>query len=93
MKVSCPLWSRRRSGEHLAQVVDETEDAARRWVYDKDYLINLPLPYSGIQKLCAELSSQCKGYGLIPPAIWKDYAAGQFNWTDELEALAKGGAF
>lgn len=80
-------------GEHMAQLSTKQKMRTAMDIYDADYLLNLPLPYSGIQKLCTELSGQCKGYGLLVPQVWRDFADGQFNWADELETLAKGGAF
>lgn len=82
-----------------AIIVSETSEHANKistlfdaeqavMAYTSEYLMDLPLPYSGISYLCATLIHRCKslGYRGIPD-IWSKYADGDFDWDDELDAL------
>ncbi|QIG70240.1 hypothetical protein EVB87_140 [Rhizobium phage RHph_N28_1] len=67
--------------------VSKTDLAQAKAAYDKSYLMSLPIPYSGIQKLCQELLTLCRFYKVDAPQPWKDYADGVFNWEEDIGSM------
>lgn len=57
-------------------------------VYDRGYLMNLPIPYDGIQHLCQELLKRCKDFGIPAPEIWQRFADGAFDWDTDVDFMS-----
>lgn len=67
--------------------ISKTDLAKAKAAYDKGYLMSLPIPYDGIQRLCQELLTLCRFYQVAAPQAWKDYADGVFNWAEDIQAM------
>lgn len=75
--------------QHLSRLTTKRQMMMAMEAYDKDYFVNLDMPYSGIQRLCGELARVCKTFKFKPPQLWLDYYAGRFDWNEEVDTLAR----
>lgn len=57
-------------------------------VYDDNYLLSLPIPYSGITELCSALLNLCQTYSVEPIQVWQDFADGSFNWQSDIDYMS-----
>lgn len=72
---------------HILPIVDKKSARRARDGYSRIYLLNLNLPYTGIQRLCSELCRVIRKHGLTPTQAQLDLAAGRFNWQEEYESM------
>lgn len=72
---------------HLAGIT-KTDLIQAKAAYDKGYLMNLSIPYDGIQLLCQELVAKCRDFGIKPADIWQTFADGQFDWEEDVEYMS-----
>ena len=68
--------------------VSKTDLIQCKTAYDKGYLMNLQIPYDGIQRLCQELLKLCRDFSITPPEIWQKFADGAFDWTEDVEFMS-----
>lgn len=72
---------------HMAGLT-KTDLIQCKTAFDKGYLMNLPLPYDGIQLLCQELVSLCAVHSITPTETWRKFADGSFDWEEDVEFMS-----